>query len=359
MSPLSSKLTFRTAVIRLLLGCGAFLIVAAVMYSLTPWPSDYGLKAKFEFFAEHKDDYDILFFGSSVIYRSIVPEVIEDELQLGGDGQRSRCFNFGNPGMRAFETNHLLKEALALRPARLRWVVVEARHWQDSVFAEHAWTKRAAHWHSTDALALSLESVRLSNADSAEKISMAADHLLHWAWKHTAYGRGTDIVLSLLGIDDTQIEKERLSANSGYRALEEEEDEQFARRHAIFLENQGKFERGVATLERANRKPGTLEGYNLKALESQVAAIRAAGAEPVYIIPPGPPGLVSEPAVLRLLQGGQIPALFVYNDPVKFPRLYSVNLHFDSNHLNRAGAAYFSRILGRDLAALMSKRRSD
>lgn len=339
------------------LGCCAFLAVAFVMHALTPWPSDYGLGAKFEFFANHKDEYEILFFGSSVIYRSVVPALVEGELAEGGDGLR--CFNFGNPGMRAFETDHLLKEALALSPARLRWVIVEARHWQDSIFSEHAWTKRAAHWHSTEELSLALESVRLSEADATDKFTMAIDHLLHWAWKQTAYGRGTDIVLDLLGGDAGERERAQLAAQGGYRALEDEDDEEFVRRHAIFVKNQDKFKRGVAALERADRTPGSLGGYNLKALEKQIATIRAAGAEPIYIIPPGPPGLVSEPALLRLQQDGHIPALLIYNDPARYQRLYSVGFHFDSNHLNRLGAAHFSRLLGEDLAAIMTGKKGD
>jgi len=337
-----------------LLGVGAFLAVAALLQGLAPWPSDYGLGAKFEHFAENKDDYEILFFGSSVIYRSVVPSVVEEELP-----GTFRCFNFGNPGMRAFETDHLLKEALALRPANLRWVVVEARHWQDSIFPGHAWTKRAAYWHTTEQLSLALQSVRLSPAPTTDKFFMTIDHLLHWAWKQTAYGRGTDIALDLLGweFDDTQ--KARLAAHGGYRPLEEEDDEEFTKRHAIFLKSQDKFLRGVAALKSASRTPGSLEGYNLAALETQIAAIRAAGAEPIYIIPPGPPGLVSQPAVLRLFEAGHIPTLLVYNDPVRYGRLYSIGFHFDSNHLNRAGAAYFSRMLGHDLAALITGTRSE
>lgn len=357
MSRHSSKFKFIILASGPVLGIGAFLLVASVMHALTPWPSDYGLGAKFEFFAEHKDEYEILFFGSSVIYRSVVPAVIENTLRAGGEPLR--CFNFGNPGMRAFETDHLLKEALALRPAKIKWVIVEARHWQDSIFSEHAWTKRAAHWHSSDELSLALESVRLSDAAPPGKFFMAIDHLLHWAWNQTAYGRGTDIAVSLLGGDVHEDEKAQLAAHGGYRALEDEDDEDFSRRHAIFLKNQDKFKRGVAALERARRTPGSLDGYNLRAIETQIAAIRAAGAEPIYIIPPGPPGLVSQPAVLRLLKAGLIPALLVYNDPATYRRLYSIGFHFDSNHLNRSGAAYFSRLLGKDLSLLMTGKRSD
>lgn len=341
----------------MLLGCGTFVVVSTLVRGLTPWPSDYGLKTKFEYFAENKDDYSILFFGSSLVYRSVVPAVIEKEFL--DRGIEARCFNFGNPGMRAFETDHLLKEALALRPANLKWVVVEARDWPDAIFGSHAWTKRAAHWHSTEQLLLALESVRISPDRWTDKAVNAIDHLLHWLWRQTAYGRGTDIVLSLADGDRAWNADEALAGLGGYRPLEEEKAEEFVGRHTSFLENQARFLRGVSTLKRALRRPGSLDGYNLGALESQVAAIRAAGAEPIYLIPPGPPGLVSEPAALGLLQEGHIPALLVYNDPVGYPRLYSIDFHFDSNHLNRDGAAYFSRILGRDLADLVLSRRRD
>ena len=74
-------------------------------------------------FGREKDRYDLVFVGSSLVYRSIDPRIIDEELARAGF--RVRSYNLGLPGMRPHEANALLRQVLATKPARLRWAVVE------------------------------------------------------------------------------------------------------------------------------------------------------------------------------------------------------------------------------------------
>ena len=72
---------------------GTYVLGASGFATLVPWPMDYGQRAKFEYFAERKDEFDAIFIGSSVTAYGIVPEVFDAEMQARGHDFRS--FNFG------------------------------------------------------------------------------------------------------------------------------------------------------------------------------------------------------------------------------------------------------------------------
>ncbi|MEY2584424.1 MAG: hypothetical protein QOD80_450, partial [Verrucomicrobiota bacterium] len=55
----------------------AFIATSAVIHSLLPPIIPKGVAAKLEFFAQHKDEFDTLFVGTSSIYYSISPEIFD------------------------------------------------------------------------------------------------------------------------------------------------------------------------------------------------------------------------------------------------------------------------------------------
>jgi hypothetical protein len=64
---------------------------------------------------------------------------------------------------------------------------------------------------------------------------------------------------------------------------------------------------------------------------------------PIFLVPPG-----------KLIQRSQFhdPALVLaYNDPAAYPDLYRNSVRIDVEHLNAKGAAEFSSLLARQLAA--------
>jgi hypothetical protein len=67
----------------------SFLLVASGVHSLRPWPSEYGLRAKFEYFAEHKDEFDAVFVGSSVTAYGVIPGTFDAVMRERGRPMRS------------------------------------------------------------------------------------------------------------------------------------------------------------------------------------------------------------------------------------------------------------------------------
>jgi hypothetical protein len=328
-----------------MIGLGSFLLTAGGIQCLVPWPEEYGVREKFGYFAANKDVYHGLFFGSSEVYRSFVPPIIEEELDR--QGVEARLFNFGNPAMGSFEMDYLLKEALSLRPAKLKWVFLELPDWDADIQDVYAYTTRFVHWHSWEETLLAFISAWNHPRGAWEKGILLRDHLLHWIWKLTSYGHGPKIASALLGLDESDPDLNYLEIQGGYRALEDEKGEEFKKRRREFLANPNTFQKRVKNLQKAMERKGTLDAYNLTALGRQIEAIEDAGAEPVFILPPG---FRAKPEGPCLLEENRISTLLVYNRPEQYPFLYDPDFHFDIVHLSREGAKRFSTLFARDWA---------
>ena len=61
----------------------AFLALAAGVRTQVPWVATSGLRAKVDGFAAHRDEYDAVYLGSSHVFHSFRPDVI-DPLVSGG-----------------------------------------------------------------------------------------------------------------------------------------------------------------------------------------------------------------------------------------------------------------------------------
>lgn len=345
------KLSYKRAALYLLLCFLGFYLAAMGIRALTPWPKEYGLRYKFDYFKKHKDEYDALIFGSSGVYRSFVPEVIENT--LARHGIEMRFFNFGTPAMISFETDNLLKEVLALKPARLKWIFIEPSDFNPAILETHAFAGRMVRWHSTEETFLAMISSWLKDTELWERLELMWDHFVHWGWRMSNYGSGPDIFKVFLGWDEPDEDLSYLGSLHGYRPLEDEVKEEYKQRHETFLNNQKKYRHSVKKMMEEEDGTESLEGLNMIALRRQVSVIRAAGAEPIYIMGPVVRYI---PGLDTLLESGEIPALMAYNSPSRYAHFYLEKNRFDKNHLTREAAVAFSRRFAKDLARFLAER---
>ncbi len=99
----------------------AFILGAAKSPGVAQDLGSYG--PKFGWFQEHKDDYDIIFSGSSRIYHGISPKLFD---QIGAaHGQHWHSFNLSKDSMAQPKCLSLVRQVVALRPRRLRYVFLE------------------------------------------------------------------------------------------------------------------------------------------------------------------------------------------------------------------------------------------
>lgn len=320
---------------------GLFLFGFGLTTSFVGWraglPEMGPLTDKLRYFAAHKDDYDVVFVGSSRVERGVVPPLFDAELTARGRALRS--FNFGVAGMEAHEANALVRRVLALAPARLRWVVVEVDGWDPALDPENRFKRRAVFWHDAAETWSALSSTAALAAPVAVCADLAATHLLHFAARSLALGRGPDAVRSLLG-SAAPASSPELARWQGFEPYSETSYRYNPLRRR-FLDRLDEYREAVRRLE--DDAGAAASPADVAAVRAQVAMILGAGRRPVYLVPPSPR------AVPRL--AGDVPALLAFNRPRDYGELFAVERRFDREHLTQEGAERFTRLLAARFAA--------
>jgi len=359
-----------------------FALTAAALRPLVPWPEDYGLAAKMRWWEEHADEYDLVFLGSSRVYRAFDPAAFEAELaQLG---RPLRSFNFGIGGVRPFEMDLILRAVLARAPERLRWVLFECLA-LDPRFPprEDPTAGRVVYWHTpgrTRDVLSALASATCEPDDERElarerplfarmaeaagwlepawRLDLAHRHLQALLWNLTSYGQGPAMLGGFLdedltGARRTTLAAEELARRHGYVPFEENAEEVDRLRAERLRADPSDYLRRVRELEAGEGELPDVATLVPQAFVARAAAVRALGAELVHVIVPDrsprPEGRVLERA-------GAIATLFDLNQPLRWPALFTLESRYDAGHLSRAGALEFSRTLARLLVQHMESR---
>ena len=100
------------AVFLLAMLCAARIVGRVLPPAPVPQFSD-----KLAHFAEHRDEYDTLFIGSSRTFRQILPSIFDPIMAAGG--QVAHSFNFGLDAMFSPEDAYVVEKIFALHPRRL------------------------------------------------------------------------------------------------------------------------------------------------------------------------------------------------------------------------------------------------
>jgi len=328
----------------------AFFSAAAVLHAWVPPPDHDDMDTRLAWFADHRDEFDLVFIGSSNFRPGIAPRRVDESLARLGHPIRS--FNFGVQGMNAFEGRQLLERVLALHPERLRWVVIEFLHIRASeVIGRNPWTDRVVGWHDLRRTAEVIESLRRARLDASERFQQILLHLRHLAWNLSNIGQGPRTARALLGLDgDERAEAyQRISENLGFRPL------------GIYRSAQGPearrtlerdWARKMARFERTRHSNTPTSIFDPAPMRRQIAQLEARGIEPIYVISPVGRGT---PLADRLIAQGIVPKPLIYNRPERYPALYDVENRFDVTHLNAQGARIWSPILAEGIARRMDE----
>ncbi len=308
------------------------------------------MRAKLEYFAEHKDEFDVLFLGSSRVLCGLAPA--EFDAALEELGHEVRSFNLAVGGMEAFEADHVLQLVLDLEPARLRWVVIEAAGWNplESEQLSAAPNLRKIAWHTPSETRNTVEAILVAEAPMSNKLVELGRHVgLFGLWLTNA-GHGLPIVDHMRGLSRLQPRQNPLFGGDipglgGWHPMERDNyrRESWDRR----LSN-------LASADARSRK-SDLRHFPVRALRRQVELVRSRELGLVYM------SLCIEesPDAHALHEGGILPALLSYTSPREHPDLYRYELRADVNHMNSEGAKALSRLMAQDFARLVEGRAGE
>lgn len=332
------------------LALAGFSAVAALLHPLVPWPDERAMRAKYEHFAAHKDEFDAVYIGSSRMLRGIDPRIVDAELEARGKPFRS--FNFGLDGMMALESDFVMRELLELAPARLRFVLFEANTWYGGFDnpGTDPHSQRSVYWHTLPQTAKALETLWLSDKPVWERFTLAGTHVEVMAWKLVNYGQGTRMLARIRGTDadeiGAEIPVEVIAQGRGYQPMEGLTDKAHTEGREVFLVAPEKYLEMYAKIPAANAAPAKLSTYNFDALRSQYQTTQSHGAKLVYVVMPTWEGT---PDLLALRAAGHVPVLFFFNDPERYGSLFELDRRHDRGHLSRLGAEDLSRLIAASL----------
>ena len=143
------------------LALATFLVVAEGIRNLVPWPAEYGMAAKMDAYLEARDEITAIYVGPSTVFRSFRPEII-DPLVSEATGTAFRSFNLGMGAHFGHEVDAQLRELLALRPKKLRWVFIQPTdYYGDFRLGRNIFTERSVRWHGVRGTADGLRSAWL------------------------------------------------------------------------------------------------------------------------------------------------------------------------------------------------------
>jgi len=354
----------------------AFIVATLLLGQIIPSPTIPSnvvfIGPKNDYYQAHKDDYNVLFFGSSRVYNQIVPDVFDTSARAAGIAVNS--YNFGVPAMRALDSTVLLEDALENPPANLKWVFFETILDKGYEPIPNARTQRAMYWHTWENTRLAARYILMSEASMPEKAVLLASHLLPALYRQMNVGRlFAQVLPSEFSAEEREVAAQFTIAE-GYSPLVDESDPkrqdflasqaEYAAQVASLIESDGSTDGAAAEATARSAVQSLADSTRLETTPSADAPpalaankqmllakitqiIRAAGAEPIFI---EPPSLDPDRDFRVALAQGEIDTLLAYKDPLRFPQLYQADQRFDSAHLNPTAAREFSRLLAQDFA---------
>lgn len=336
----------------------------ALGFALTAWLAGVCLpppelpstvREKLAHLAEHGDDYDAIFVGSSRIQYHIMPTIFDRLATAGGHPMKS--FNAGVSSMHTPEDAWYIEQILAHKPRRLRWVFLEIGFFDTAQKDGQKGTLRGVPWHDWTRFRQLCRRLTVGSAKADfsgqnptffERLNDFVEHLATFGHHETQLGRGMllfdrwrlsqspePMVWETLG----QSGDGWMPANPN-NAREEKSGKQFAA--------------SVARLMKDPPHPSKADRVSQAVLGEAIAQIVRAGATPVLIMPPRTQGNYFVPSA----ENARRAAIVDFCSPVKFPELYELRYRVDSSHLNPAGAQVFTRILAERFLEIATAQKS-
>ncbi len=324
---------------------GASIGLASSIYRSQPFPKLPGIYQKYLHYAAHREDYDVLFVGTSRVYKGLIPHVFDEEVKRR-TGQTVRTFNFGYDAMWPPEEFYVLRQLLELRPKKLRWVIMECIDIHTTLPAETAHTERMAHWHDTEHTRLVCRAIAGEKMPWPAQWKHYSGHLSMWMQRWTNAGLGAQWLAYEFGLEKRKKSSrwappKEWADTDGFRP--EPERAMSGEVLQTFRDAQKVWARGA----RPKSAPPVLR----EELQRLVNEIRAVGAEPILFMAP----TRTERRNMTDLPAG-VP-VFRFDDALTHPELFAEKVHFDMEHLNHDGARLLTQKLAENFSALLEETK--
>ncbi len=323
----------------------SFLSAALGIRLLLDWyhcGADYILEKKFVHIKESPKKYDIIFAGSSYIYRSIKPKVFCDCLK--SLGMEFSAYSMSAPGCYAFEVNHYLNMIIDLpKPKRPRYILINlfdmTPEYVLSVMEQNRFINRMNRYHDLNTTYLNIRTILLTDWGLYKKARVIVEHILHFFCNISNVHAGFYLFERYelkprekkLIVQGCGYEKAFAGNKLYHKDFTMEVFENFFKNHKKYLDEFSNNRGGV--------QPNSADIFFRY---TQFREIEKRGIHVIYIVPPVPYNLRNIHALTKM-KG--FPPTFFLNNVYKYPKLFKYENRYNQGHLNDRGAEYYSKYL--------------
>jgi len=338
--------------LNILIFTAALFATSALISSRQPPPPVPIVQPKLTWLAEHGEQYDTFYLGSSRTYRQIIPQLFDSLMTEAG--QPTRSFNLGVDGMRPPEDTYLLEQALKNRKKPLKYVFVECNAIRVPIDPEKRDTIRTVYWHDwtrTSAVTSAIlkpdfkkKNWRDRGKEWTERWPDLYEHSLLWLRNTTEMGRGGDWLKDRilnrktvsLGMHDVGPLRDGFNEVKPPRIMEGVELATYETDLAEMLEKPPR----VVHAEPASQRELL---YKKQLIEKH-------GGRMVLVIPP-----MTQSRCFLPEDNATAPLVLNFADPAKYPELFEARHRLDSGHVNTLGAELFTRQIVNQMKGLSAK----
>jgi hypothetical protein len=326
------------------------------------YPENLGdITTKFEYFAKHKDDYDVIFLGPSTTYQGVIPKVFDET--MAANGKTIKSFNFGIMAANAAEIDFYLQKILALKPANLKWVFLDCV--VDSFLEIAPTSAKNVYWHTP---LKTLENFRLiteSSLSLKEKINGVYANSISFLYRWLGIGSFSNAwqqiedKLPSYGLQQI-VSSDQLIKEAGYYSMDwmknsDEWKKNFESNYLDIYKRRLK-EAKLETNEQANASTVSINTYGIKIIKKIISRLNESEyinqnkVETIFFIPPILDSDADHYSIKKAYDLGYISTLFALNNPNTFATLYELERRADGRHLNHQGAEEFTIILATEFS---------
>ena len=318
----------------------AFIVVN--LHDVEPLPFWSWSRNKVNWVAEHGEEYDTLFFGSSRMHYGLKPDVFD--ARMAELGTPTKSFNFALSGMRMHDVAHMLDWVVAHKPQSLKRAVIELHSFEQNIRGHQWFSDQDLEMHSSDVFWMRMQSVALSNTPVVDKAKQAQYVLMHSASNALRLGQGSRITQDWIArAHGERLPKAYDVEDRGWQSVASVQLPHMVQAHEDFPSQREHFERQLSWKAGKAPIPALNGGFNAEAIRKQASMLRAVGIEPIYVVMPtystdffGRDGVAEVAKEVRVLE---------LDDPAPNRPLYDWAGYYDASHLGAEGAAVFSRYL--------------
>lgn len=341
--------------------CLIFFCLTAIGLSNTlryvsPEPYIPVLSDKIHYFQEHKNEFDVIFIGSSHVYRNINPIVFDTELSKHNFNYKS--FNFGVSSMNLIEQRFLLQTIINEKPKNLKYIFVEPLL-ELNLALKNLETTRVSYFSNWQNTSFAITYIFNLQKSLFYKINQARAFTLAFMRHLFNVGTLSSKIFDSTSINDTGELKLANFSQQGFFALDDERDESLEQNRQNFLKTVDKYQHLLTqNYSISKSRKHLLSHMQLNVLKEMQENVSQINAQIVFMITPGFTNINHASQVADTLKAKTVNySLFNYyqgqgND---FKEIYQQQYWFDEFHLNKAGAKVFSARVAKDFVNLVSK----